>query len=195
MKAARQFDVGDLWSPDKPLPGKGTLQAITERLGRAWEVADLPGRVRLVYNPRLRTTLGRAILTDLCVELNTRLLREHPDQLIPTLAHELAHIVAHIRYGRVAPHGEHFRTLMRAVNLSSKATHDLPVGRLIRRHRRFLYLHRCSDCGYSFTAHSLRRNCYCLACGPDMSWSILRAPNSSEGRKTIKRTMGELLRR
>ena len=174
------FTVDDLWTPDRPLPGRGVLLAIAARAGEAWECSELTARVRVGYNGRLRTTLGRAVLDDLRVELNPRLLHDHPAELVPTLVHELAHLVVHERYGRVASHGRHFRTLMAAVRLSAAATHKLPTAHLKRRRRRYLYLHRCSDCGYSFIARSVRRNYYCIACGPEMTWDIIRAPSSKD---------------
>ncbi len=186
MTARKRFSVADVWTPDRPLPGKAVLNTITARLGGAWDFNGLERRARVRYNPRLRSTLGRAILDDCCVELNTRLLREHREELIGVLAHELAHVVVHLRYGQVAPHGLAFRTLMRALNLSDKRTHTLPVAHLKRSRRKYLYLHRCGDCGYCFMARSARRNYYCRACGPEMSWSILRAPNTKRGREMLK---------
>ena len=183
MAARRRFCVDDLWPGGLPLPGRANLTAIAQRAAQFWEMPQLHHQVRIAYNPRLRSTLGRAMLDDKRVELNTRLLLEHPAELVLTLVHELAHLAVHIRYGRVAPHGLYFRTLMRAVNLSPKATHSLPVAQF--RRRRYLYLHRCSDCGYAFIARSLRRNYYCISCGPDMTWHVIRAPNSPEGRKAL----------
>lgn len=192
MEVAKQFSVTDLWTPNRPLPGKPILIAITERLGEAWNFRGLGRKVSVRYNPRLRSTAGRALLDDCCVELNTRLLREHPEEFVGVLAHELAHIVVQLRYGRVAPHGLHFRTLLRAVNLSDNRTHTLPVAHLKHRRRRYLYLHRCSDCGYAFIARSIRRNYYCRACSPEMTWNILRAPNTKQGRDALKETMAML---
>lgn len=181
-----KFSVDDLWTPELPLPGRPVLAAIAARAGAAWECPDLHRRVRIGYNARLRTTLGRALLDEGCVELNPRLLREHPAELVGTLVHELAHLVVCRRYGRGGSHGLHFRTLMAAVRLSPAATHKLPTAHLRRRRRRLLYLHRCSDCGYSFIARSVRRNYYCLACGPEMTWNIVRAPSTTAGRKHLK---------
>ena len=180
-----RFCVDDLWTPELPLPARAVLRAIAARCGAAWEMPDLADRVQVAYNPRLRTTLGRAVLDKRRVDLNPRILRDHPAELIPTLVHELAHMVAHMRYGNVPPHGAHFRTLMRAVNVPAAATHDLPVKQLRRRRGRHLYLHRCTGCGYSFVARSARRNSYCAACGPEMTWHILRAPNTPKGRQLL----------
>jgi len=187
MDAGKRFSVDDLWQEGSPLPTLRTLKAIAQRCADAWDMPHLPREVTFGYNGRLRTTLGRAILADRHVELNIRLLMEHPEELVTTFVHELAHLAVSIRYGRVAPHGFEFRTLMHAVGLSPAATHDLPVAHLKQRRTRYLYLHRCSDCGYSFIVRSVRRNIYCSACGPDMTWDIFRAPQSDKGLAQLRR--------
>jgi hypothetical protein len=144
MKAAREFDVSDLWNPRQSLPTGGTLRKMAARCGRFWDCPDLARRAAIGYNPRMRTSLGQAHLEQGCIQLNPRLLVEHPEELVETLVHELAHLVVYWRYGPVRPHGREFFTLMRAVNLSGKATHALNVdhlrrpriGRKLRRIRR-----------------------------------------------------------
>lgn len=133
MKARGEFDTTDLWQPSGPLPTGKVLRAIAHRCGAFWDCPDLSRRAAIGYNPRMRTTLGQARLEDGCVELNPRLLIEHPEELVETLVHELAHLVVYWRYGKVRPHGREFFTLMRAVNLSGKATHTLNVDHLRRR--------------------------------------------------------------
>jgi len=160
--------------------------AMAQRCGQAWEMPTLAQWVRIGYNARLRTTLGRAVLDEGRVELNPRLLLRHRSQLVPTLVHELAHLAVHARYGAVAPHGVQFRTLMRAVDLSARATHSLPTDGLARRRRRYIYLHRCTGCGYAFLARKVRRDYYCTACGPEVPWDVFRAPDTPEGRKLLK---------
>jgi len=183
------FDVSDLWRPGDALPAGATLKAIAERCGQAWDIPDLPRRATIVYNPRLRTTLGRAMLDDNRVELNVRLLRAYPDELLGTLIHELAHLAVRMRYGNARPHGREFKALMRSVNMSAAATHRLDTKRLKLRRRRYVYLHRCSDCGMMFIARKPRRDCYCRACGPEMSWNIFRAPATTAGRRKLKGIM------
>ena len=180
------FCVDDIWQPGKTLPAGKQLYAIAERCFSCWGIDTFPSKFRITYNPRLKTTAGRAFLDDRRVELNTRLLSKHPKQLVPTLAHELAHVVTHMRSGVAAPHGREFRELMRTVGLSSKATHSMPTKGLRRKRRKFLYLHRCSDCSCSFIARRVRRDCYCRDCGPDMSWTIFRAPNTAKGRGLLE---------
>jgi predicted SprT family Zn-dependent metalloprotease len=189
MDATIPFNVDDLWQAGQPLPGRAVLQQISGRLGMAWGLDDFAGRVRIAYNPRMRTTLGRALLDECRVELNTRLLREHPEQLLGVLAHELAHIAARLLYGRVQPHGIHFRRLMQRVGQDPSRTHSLATKHIKRRRSRYLYLHRCSDCGYSFVARRVRRDCYCSACGPETVWNILRAADNAAGRRKFKQLL------
>lgn len=182
------MDVSEgLWTPQSPLPARTILSRLAARCLSAWRMDSLIPRVRIVYNPRLSTTLGRACLENRRVELNPRLLGEHPDQLLPTLAHELAHLVVYERYGKSArPHGTEFRRLLRALKLPDEAKHHLPVDHLRRNRAKYLYLHRCGDCGQSFLARSVRRNLYCVACGPDMKWDIFRAPNTPAGLQLLR---------
>jgi len=184
---SKGFCTDDLWTPAAGrLPAGPVLAAIAQRVGAAWGMDDLHRRAVIGYNDRLRTTLGRALLDEGRIELNPRLLMAHPVELVPTLAHELAHLAVKRRYGRVRPHGVEFRAFMRALNLSAEATHRLATGSLRRRRRRYLYLHRCADCGYSFIARRVYRNYYCTACGPGMTWDIFRAPATAEGRKRLE---------
>lgn len=184
-------DLKEIWTPDQPLPVRPVLRRLALRCGECWDAAALLRTAKVGYNPRLRTTLGRAILQAMRVELNPHLLRDHPEELVPTLAHELAHLVVYRRYGKAAPHGREFRTLMARLGLSGQATHALNVEHVRRRRRsKYLYLHRCSDCGYSFVARRPRRNCYCTACGPEMTWDVFRLPNSAAGRTLLKRLQG-----
>jgi len=181
---ALRFD--DLWPPAPPLPTRTILREMTRRCGRLWGIPGLADRVRVSYNARLRTTAGRAVLEDARVELNTRLLRENPTHLVPTLVHELAHLAVHMQYGRVAPHGRHWRAFMRAAGHSHKATHALPTAHLKRPRRHYLYLHRCSDCGQTFLARRVRRDLYCKTCGPEMTWDVFGAPATPAGRKLLE---------
>jgi predicted SprT family Zn-dependent metalloprotease len=179
----------DLWSPEKSLPALPVLRRITARCMEIWGESEFSRRIKIGYNVRLRTTLGRAMYDSHRIELNPHLLAEHPEELIPTVVHELAHLVVHKRDPAARPHGRAFRVLMRQLGLSGKATHDLPVGHMRRKRSRYLYLHRCGDCNRSFVARKARRDCYCRACGPTMQWDILRLPDSPAGRNLLDRLM------
>ncbi len=185
-----KLDTGDLWSPGDPLPGGAVLRRMAARVAALWEMPELVD-VTIGYNGRLRTTLGRALLDEGRVELNPRLLRDHPDQLVSTLAHELAHLAVHVRFGRRAgAHGREFRTLMRALNLDARATHNLPVEHLRRRRRRYIYLHRCDQCGRSAIARRVLRDRICSRCGPGMQWDVYRVPDTPAGRALLETLAG-----
>lgn len=184
------ISLDDIWSPSQPLPTQSILRRLVAEICEAWDATDLAQRIRAGYNMRLSTTLGRALYRELRIELNPRLLSEHPAELVPTLAHELAHLVARERYGMISPHGPEFRAMMRSLNLSGKATHNLPVQHLRKNGKtKYLYLHRCGECGYKFIARSQRRNYYCLACGPKMKWDIYRLPNTPAGKTLLEHLM------
>ena len=186
MVTPKRFRIDDLWTSRDPLPGRAMLSVIAKRLGEAWGFRALTALVQIAYNPRLRSTLGRAFLDEGRIELNPLLLREYPEELLDVLAHELAHIIVYVRYGSVAPHGKQFRTLMRTLNLATQATHSLPIAHLRTRRRKYLYLHSCSICGYRFTARRVRWNYYCITCGPKMTWDVFRAPDTRAGRKELQ---------
>jgi len=183
------FDA--LWTPSDPLPTRRVLREMVGLYGRIWGQPNLAGEVRVVYNTRLSTTLGRALFEQTLVELNPRLLAEHPQELVSTLGHELAHILVRKRHGQTPPHGPQFKALMDAAGLSASPCHQLPVEHLRRRRGKYLYLHRCGDCGNQFVARSTRRHYYCLNCGPEMKWDIFRLPNTPPGQKLLKHLLGK----
>jgi predicted SprT family Zn-dependent metalloprotease len=187
MIAAVRLSFDDIWRPDQPLPDGPTLDRLAARILLAWAAADLRGRFALAYNPAMRTALGRALLREGRVELNARLLMREPGQLIPTLAHELAHLVVHHRHGRQPPHGTRFGQLMRSIRMTDQATHKMDVGDLRRGRRRYLYRHQCATCGAVFIARSVRRNVYCRACGPPGRWIVHRSQATAEGLAALQK--------
>lgn len=184
MLDARPFSVSDLWTPSCALPGRDVLTLIAARLAKAWGLSHLAKTVTICYNPRLRTTLGRAVYDDFRVELNARLLLEHPAELVPTLAHELAHLAVYVKWRSAQPHGQHFRMMMASVGMPASATHNLPTAHLRKRRRRYLYIHQCGQCGQSHVARSVMRNRVCAACGSG-TWDVFRIPDTVVGRKIV----------
>jgi len=164
------------------------LDDIVTCCGALWKCSGELADVQISYNPRLRTTLGRAMLDERRVELNPRLLCAHPGEIVPTLVHELAHLVVHARCGRGKPHGRRWAALMHAAGLTPSRTHNLPAAKKLRRtRRRFIYVHRCVECGMTFPAGKPRHDLYCGTCGPDTPWTILRVVDTPRGRAVAKR--------
>lgn len=129
--------------------------AAQRRLGRR---RPLPFAVE--FNPRLRSTLGRADFARATVELNPRLLDRHPRELVPTLLHELCHLLA----GPCAKHGPKWRALMEALGLPPRACHDLDTSGA--RGRRRVWAWRCRSCGETYVRrHRGARRFRCGDCG------------------------------
>jgi predicted SprT family Zn-dependent metalloprotease len=80
-------------------------------------------RVRAVFNSRLRTAIGRSDPARGRIYLNPRLLDRYPEELVPTLVHELCHVVAGVRAG----HGPRWKGLMRRLGFPPDVCHDLDV--------------------------------------------------------------------
>ncbi len=122
-------EVGELlrvWPPQR-------IRAELDRLLESWQVLDLTTAIDWCWNPRLRTTAGRAVFLDMLVELNPLLLARHPDQVVHLLAHEAAHLVVQRLHGRQPPHGRIWKAYMVAVGESTRASHHLDVAGLRRK--------------------------------------------------------------
>lgn len=113
------------WPPD-------AVERVVEEAMAAWGVDHWRRGYRWAWNPRLRTTIGRAFLKEGRVELNPVLLARHPGETRKVVIHEFAHLVAFKRARREPAHGPTWRALMRAAGQPPRATHTLPVEDLRR---------------------------------------------------------------
>jgi predicted SprT family Zn-dependent metalloprotease len=80
-------------------------------------------RVRVTFNHRLRTAIGRSDPSAGRIYLNPRLLDRYPQELVPTLVHELCHVVAGLQAG----HGPRWKGLMETLGYPPDTYHDLDV--------------------------------------------------------------------
>lgn len=117
------------WPPER-------LRAVLEGALESWDADFLRHVIRLRWNARLRTTVGRAMLEEMVVELNPRLLARHPEEIRPVLVHEAAHLVVHRLHGYQPDHGKVWKAYMRRAGESTRATHELDVRGLRNRRRR-----------------------------------------------------------
>lgn len=104
--------------------------------------------VNIVWNRRMRSTAGRAFLNHAKVELNPRLLELGEEALIhvrQTLLHELAHLLAHQRYGYgISAHGAEWKQACSDMGIPGEsATHSLPLPSN-KQQRKWRY--RCPEC-------------------------------------------------
>jgi predicted SprT family Zn-dependent metalloprotease len=90
---------------------------------------------KILLNPRMRTTAGRAHQRKNLIEMNVVLLSRNPATIESTFAHELAHIIAGVIYGpRGRGHGSPWKSVMRTLGYAPERTHDLDCSDLKRTH-------------------------------------------------------------
>ena len=141
------------------------LEKLARELLRSSGSVALAGRVKVRWNPRMRSTAGMASATKALVTLNPRLVEFGWEEIDRTLRHELAHLLAQERAGRrrIAPHGREWQRACEALGLADeKRCHDLPLPRrnLPPRHH-----YRCPSCTVVIgRVRPLRRKSACLAC-------------------------------
>jgi SprT protein len=138
-----------------------TAREMFRRLG----CTALANSVQVRWNPRMRSTAGTASYAKSVVTLNPKLREFGGDEILRTLKHELAHLLAKHRAGRrrIAPHGDEWKRACRDLGLDDeKRCHNLPLPRrqVARRH-----IYRCPACESEIRrARPFRRRVACLAC-------------------------------
>src|SRR5437879_2383670 len=102
-----RFDAPEVF----PLPSARDLQDVAASLLRALGAEKLAARLRVEWNWRMRTTVGRADFRRCLISLNPALQQFGPAEIDRTLRHELAHLLAQFRSyrRRILPHGRQWR--------------------------------------------------------------------------------------
>lgn len=162
-------EVETLPTEPKPIstPGAGEdrhLTALARTLTVELGMHRLAKAVNVVWNPRLRTTAGRAYRHDSTIELNPGLVQIAVSEIDRTLRHELAHLVAYARAGRrrIDAHGPEWRQACIDLEIPSEARcHDLPF-KGTRQRRKWSY--QCPSCAVAF--ERVRRVKWAAACHP-----------------------------
>lgn len=129
------------------------------------ELSALAARVEVHWNPRMRSTAGRATWPGALIELNPALREIGQSEVERTLWHELAHLVAFERAGRrkIRPHGPEWRRACRELGIAGEsASHRLELpGRTMK--RRWLYW--CPACRVEVErVRRMRGHTACWAC-------------------------------
>lgn len=117
-------------------------------------------RVRVTFNHRMRTAIGRSDPAGGRIYLNPRLLDRYPQELVPTLVHELCHVVAGLKAG----HGPRWRVLMQSLGYRPDTYHDLDVDDITAVRRTWRW--HCGLCGQSYLRKTRIAGSYrCGECG------------------------------
>lgn len=129
----------------------------------------LASQVVVEWNPRMRTTAGRAFWPCARIEMNPKLQELAPEEVQQTLLHELAHLVAYARAGRrrIKAHGAEWQQACADLGIpGERATHSLPLpGRTMKRNWRYA----CPVCGEGFDrVRKMKRRAACYTCCRDM---------------------------
>ena len=120
---------------------------------------------------------GVAHLHENLLRFNPQLYREnHAHFLEQTVAHEVAHLIAHQMFGSgIQPHGEEWQLIMRGVyELPPDRCHTYAIRRRVG--TRYVYRCSCSDQDFAFTPqrHALvakGRRYYCRRCKTTLSFT------------------------
>lgn len=147
-----------------PAPREEELTHGARALLKAIGETQLAQQIRVRWNPRLRSTAGRAYRARTLVELNPALLTVAGDEVDRTLRHELAHLVAYrrARKKRIAPHGPEWRAACNELGIPGEhRCHTLDFPRS-RQRRQFAYV--CPHCGREI--RRVRRIRVQVACYP-----------------------------
>ena len=122
---------------------------------------------------------GVAHLHENLLRFNAQLYRDNSEDFLrQTVAHEVAHLVAHQLFGdRIEPHGQEWQLIMRGVyELPPNRCHSYEVTR--RQATRYIYRCPCADSDFAFTAQrhhlvSKGRRYLCRRCRHTLTFSGL----------------------
>jgi SprT protein len=141
------------------------LEFKARELLRQLGAGKLARQVRVEWNPRMKSAVGRADVREKLVSLNPRLQDHGLAEIDRTLRHELAHLLAQFRVGRrrIAPHGPEWREACRDLDIADEARcHNLPFATKAYPAR---FVYRCPNCRQEFPrVRRIRRVIACLAC-------------------------------
>ena len=132
-------------------------EALNQRIEACYQLAEVFFK-RPFKRPNVSLTLrgqsaGMAHLQENKLRFNPQLYRNNPEDFLrQTVAHEVAHLVAHQMFGsRIQPHGEEWQLIMRGVyELPPLRCHSYAVKR--RPATRYLYQCQCTDSELPFTS-------------------------------------------
>ena len=146
-------------------PSETAMTSWCRETARELHLPDLAKKVTVSWNPRMRTTAGRAWWPARSIELNSALQTLPTLEIWRTLKHELAHLIAYERCGRrrIDPHGPEWKLACADLGIPGETTcHSLPLkGREISRN----YSYACPAClTVIHRVRPMRRPVACYPC-------------------------------
>ena len=146
----------------EPDPG---MTAWCREQALAFGHSELARKVKVSWNPRMRTTAGRAWWPARAIELNPKLKEFSETEIWRTLKHEFAHLLAYERSGRrrIEPHGAEWKAACAELGIADEKTyHSLPLkGRKLKKN----YAYVCPSCLATIQrVRPMRRAVACYTC-------------------------------
>lgn len=123
------------------------INTLKEKLNTdAFLKAEFALSAEVVFNPRMRTSAGRAHFKQNLIELNKELLGRHPEHLEQTVVHEFAHLIAHAVFGHRlgGGHGYGWKRTMTILGFPADRCHDLEVSADKRRPHKIRAYVKCN---------------------------------------------------
>jgi predicted SprT family Zn-dependent metalloprotease len=150
--------------PERQVISTVPLQELAQSLLRQLGNDALAKEVRVLWNPRMRSTAGLAYPGKSLILLNPK-LHAFEGELDRTMRHELAHLLAHHRAGkrRISAHGPEWRQACVDLGLVNETRcHSLPLPKR-KIARKYAYV--CPGCAVVLRrVRPLNRKSACLAC-------------------------------
>jgi len=124
----------------------GELQTLVESISEQWFGKAFTHKA--IFNPRLRTTGGRYLLSSHNIEVNKKYYEEYGlDELIGIIKHELCHYHLHLEGKGYHHRDKDFKELMNKVKAPRFCSTLTTVQ---KRRAKKQYLYQCQSCGQLF---------------------------------------------
>jgi SprT protein len=163
-EALEAEEPDELPEPAANLPTELELTSYCQALLKGLGLEDCADKVKVNWNPRMRSTAGYASFPSWRIDMNPRLVA-FEGQIDRTVRHELAHLIAYHRAGRsrIEPHGPEWRQACADLGIPDESpTHQLPLPRR-QQHRGIAY--QCPVCRNVVTrVRPFKRATACLHC-------------------------------
>lgn len=148
-------------------PALPTIEHLHEHItywATLWNIPTLT--VHITYVDTLRKSAGRCRPATGDIRLNHPFLTTHPEELLPTLCHEAAHIaVFHLHGLQARSHGPEWLHLMRLAGQPENRTCTLDlIQHPGHKKTKTTILHRCPRCRYTHRSPSTRLRWVCPQC-------------------------------
>ena len=137
--------------------------------GVVWKIESLENTVTVKFSGKMVHSLGNCRPEAALIRLNKVLLDVRNEKILrEILCHEAAHAAVFILYGKKCkPHGPEWRSLLLAAGYPPRTR--IPGNEVhgllrIRRKSRYLYTHRCMNCGAIFRAKKTDHRWRCKNC-------------------------------